>query len=212
MNDLEILARKYGTDKRTNDPGQNIYHGYTDIYYEMFKGMRNEKLNIVEIGVQNGYSTFMFRDFFPNAMIYGIDTFGDIGCKTKVEDIEGDRIKILVADQSDEAQINKFFTDVELDLILDDGSHLSKDQQNSFRILFPKLKSGGYYIIEDLSVCLNRSFREFDDIRSSTLYWLQLVQKNIPFSYYIDHDQMVSFIQQIQCVSINGELGIIKKL
>jgi len=26
MNDLEILARKYGTDKRTNDPGQILDH------------------------------------------------------------------------------------------------------------------------------------------------------------------------------------------
>lgn len=77
-NDLELLARKYGTDKRTNDAGQNIYHGYTDTYYELFKDDRYDKLNILEIGVQNGFSHKMWADFFPNSMIYGIDTFEDI--------------------------------------------------------------------------------------------------------------------------------------
>ena len=124
-NDLELLARKYGTDKRTNDAGQNIYHGYTDTYYELFKDDRYDKLNILEIGVQNGFSHKMWADFFPNSMIYGIDTFEDILCKTKIEDIECDRIKILKASQDDEKSINEYFKNTKFDIIIDDASHRS---------------------------------------------------------------------------------------
>ena len=98
FNELELLARKYGTDKRSNDDGQDIYHGYMDTYYKLFKDKKFEPLNMLEIGVQNGCSTFVWADFFPSATIYGIDDFSDINCKTKIEDIESDRVKVLVSD------------------------------------------------------------------------------------------------------------------
>jgi len=212
FNDLELLARKYGTDKRTNDVGQNIYHGYTDIYYELFKDIRYDKLNILEIGVQNGFSHKMWADFFPNSKIYGIDTFEDVFCRTKIEDIETDRIKVLKASQDDEKSINEYFKKTHFDIIIDDGSHRSWHQQKSFKILFPRLKSGGYYIIEDLAVCYNRDFREFDDERSSTLKWLDLMKNNLAFSFYIEYEKMRAFIEDIKSIDIIGELGIIKKV
>lgn len=211
INELDLLARKYGTDKRTNDADQNIYHGYTDIYYKLFKDIRYEKLNILEIGVENGFSHKMWENFFPNSMIYGIDTFTSVNCKTKIEDIECDRIKILKASQDNEDAINAYFKNMQFDIIIDDGSHGSWHQQKSFKILFPRLKNGGYYFIEDLAVCYDRGFREFDDERSSTLKWLELMQNHLPFSYYIDYETMDNFINQIESINIIGELGIIRK-
>ncbi len=38
----------------------------------------------------------------------------------------------------------------DVDIIIDDASHASHHQQNAFVTLFPKLRSGGLYIIEDL--------------------------------------------------------------
>jgi hypothetical protein len=100
MNDLDILARKYGTDKRTNDPGQpQMYHGYVEKYYELFKANRNINTSILEIGVREGWSHRMWYDFFPNATIYGIDNFDDSIYKSinfKKEDLENDRIKIFI--------------------------------------------------------------------------------------------------------------------
>ena len=40
---------------------------------------------------------------------------------------------------------------VAFDIIIDDGSHASYHQQLSFKTLFPTLKSGGIYSIEDLN-------------------------------------------------------------
>jgi hypothetical protein len=212
MNELDILARKYDTDKRTNDIGKNIYHGYTDIYNKYLFNYKNQYENILEIGVKNGASHKMWYDYFPNAMIYGIDNFSDPYCNVTKEDIENDRIKILVSDQTDENEINKFFKDIELDMIIDDGSHCSWHQQKSFKFLFPRLKSRGYYFIEDLAVCYERRFREFDDERSSTLRWLELMQTGNPFSHYINEEEMDTMLDNISTIEIIGELGIIKKI
>jgi hypothetical protein len=213
MNDLDIFARKYGTDKRTNDPGKPpIYHGYVEIYHELFKNNRNSIKNFLEIGVREGWSHKMWYDYLPNANIYGIDNFADNVYKNinfKKEELENDRIKIFIGDQSDETFLDWNFKDIIFDVIIDDGSHCSWHQQLSFKYLFPRIKVGGYYIIEDLGVCGIREFRQFDDIRSSTTTWLNSMKRNNFFSYYISDGS--KYMQDIEYVNIIGELGIIKK-
>ncbi len=211
-NELDLLARKYDTDKRTNDAGQNIYHGYTPIYEQYLKHKRLSKNNILEIGVREGSSHKMWEEYFPNSTIYGIDDFSDIACTVKKEDMESDRIKIIVGNQSDKELIDSNFKDISLDVVIDDGSHRSWHQQESFKYLWKYLESGGLYFIEDLAVCYMREFREFDDIRSSTLQWLQTIKdKKIPYCYYIDTDDMRKICSEIESVDIIGELAIIKK-
>ena len=207
MNELEIIARKTGTDKRTNDEGQNIYHGYTDTYFKLFGNEKYEYQNLLEIGVQAGNSHLMWYEFFPNATIYGID----LGTDPLYKNVSNDRIKILLADQSDENTILEYFKNIMLNVVIDDGSHLCKHHQQSFRFLWPKVKSGGYYIIEDLATCYNRAFRETDDMSSSTLYWLQSMLYNQPYSQYISQEELKNIMREIRYISIVGELGIIAK-
>jgi len=213
MNDLDTFAIKYGTDKRTNDPGQpSIYHGYVEKYHALFKDNRNTITHFLEIGVREGWSHKMWYDYLPNATIYGIDNFEDSVYKNinfKKEDLENDRIKIFIGDQSDETFLDCSFKDINFDVIIDDGSHRSWHQQLSFKYLFPKVKSGGYYIIEDLGVCGIRDFRQFDDIRSSTTTWLNNMKLGNFFSYYIQNGQ--DYMKDIASIEMAGELGIIKK-
>lgn len=210
-NELDILARKYGTDKRTNDAEQSIYHDYTIVYYKYLKDKRKEYKNILEIGVREGWSHMMWYDFFPNSMIYGIDDFSDISCIPK-EKIENDRIKILECSQTDEKKINEFFGNIEFDMIIDDGSHMSWHQQQTFKFLFPRLKHGGYYFIEDLIVCYDRKFREFDDILSSALGWVGLMANKVPFSYYIEKEEMKKILDDIKMTTIEVGLCVILKV
>ena len=213
MNNLEILARKYGTDKRTNDIGQpKIYHGYTDEYFKHLSVMQDKSFNLLEIGVREGWSHFMWADFFPKATIYGIDNFKEEGLNVTKEEIEEHgNIKIIVGDQADKDALNQL-KDIKFDVIIDDGSHLSYDQQRSFKILWNNLYRGGFYFIEDLAVCLNRNFREFEDMASSTLTWLEAMKKGIiPFSYYINSEDMKTVFSQIEYINIVGEIAIIKK-
>ena len=66
MDLLTKLAQVYETDKWG-------VHAYTPYYHELFNSKRNWVYNLLEIGVLNGASLRMWRDFFPNAQILGID-------------------------------------------------------------------------------------------------------------------------------------------
>lgn len=64
MNELDVFAIKYGTDK------SSLQHNYTDIYYRFLNVDRPNIKNVLEIGVYQGNSLRMWRDFFQNASEY----------------------------------------------------------------------------------------------------------------------------------------------
>jgi hypothetical protein len=229
VNELDELARIYQTDKRTNDPGQNIYHDYTPVYYELFKPHQTEYQNILELGVWLGSSHLMWNDFFLNAKVYGVDNFSGIWklftdqnpqlnqiqinkmLSDKIDELENKGIAIISCDQMDKESLDDAFFGIEFDLLIDDGGHAAWQHQKSFDILWDKVKSGGYYIIEDLAVMLMREFREFDDPRSATTNWLVSMQGNEPFSYYMDQERLFQIQREIESILFAGELAIIKK-
>ena len=96
----------------------------------------------MEIGVCQGHSLKMWRDFFPNARIIGIDI------NPPVLDIEG--CEFYICDQNNPETINTVLKDIEFDIIIDDGSHVLEHQITSFKTLFDKVKKDGLYIIEDI--------------------------------------------------------------
>ncbi len=66
---LSELGRKYGTDK--------VDHGYCDVYHQAFEKKRQEVTAVMEIGVFFGASIRMWKDYFPNAVIHGVDHFSN---------------------------------------------------------------------------------------------------------------------------------------
>ena len=152
MNDLFEINKKYGSDKGT--------HGYLNHYYEFFKDRRYENLKILEIGIFNGASLRLWKEFFPNSEIYGIDnqTKTDEGgafCSDQtIKSLNESGIKTFIADQSKKEDLEEFIkaSGVNFDIIIDDGSHKQKDQQVALGSLFPYLNSKGIYIIEDLTL------------------------------------------------------------
>ncbi len=141
--ELTVLADKYKTDKGS------ALHQYTEVYECFFYPMRSSARKICEIGVKEGASLKMFADYFPQAVIFGID----------IEDtsrLNSDRIRTFIADQADRKQLQAF-TDANgsrYDLILDDGGHSMAQQQISLAGLFRHVAPGGYYIIEDVQTSL----------------------------------------------------------
>ena len=136
---LNELATKYGTDKGKK------FHNYMPIYEKYFTQIRYDVKKILEIGIKQGRSHFMWLNYFPNATVYGIDIDDKTG-------LEKDRFITFKCDQSDIESLNKFIElyGNDFDIIIDDGGHTMKQQQTSFKILFDALKSGGLYVIEDL--------------------------------------------------------------
>lgn len=160
---LTELANKYGSDKGTEGPSRNwTVHNYTDVYEAYLGGLRTESITLLEVGLgirgdaweaqvahgrnaRGGASMQMWHDYFPNARIYGADIHD-------ASFLDNDRIRTFRVDQGDRNQLTDMAEQVEggFDVIVDDGSHRADHQQITFGVLFPYLKPGGIYIIEDL--------------------------------------------------------------
>lgn len=145
---LTDLANKFGTDKGTEAFEQ---HGYSVIYEQLMSKLKYKNINLLEIGVYDGRfpcaSVQMWYEYFPNAQIFGIDY--DIESKK----FENDRIHIFNGDQGNRNDLQTLIDRYEIkefDIIIDDGSHFSRDHEISLGFLFPYLKSDGQYWIEDL--------------------------------------------------------------
>lgn len=118
---------------------------YFEIYDHFFSNFRDKKINVLEIGVQNGGSLKMWKEYFKNAKIYGLDI--DPSCQK----FGNKNTRIFIGDQSNLNFLNETAKIIgELDIIIDDGSHIMQDQIISLQTLFPYLQEGGIYLIEDL--------------------------------------------------------------
>jgi hypothetical protein len=154
MNLLDQLAKKHETDKggfhyRYGGGDSDTCHNFCREYHAMFEGHQHEVKHVLEIGINAGSSLRMWKEYFPSAMIIGLDS--DARCLVHDED----RIMCLAADQGDPTSLyqalGKLREDAPMfDLIVDDGSHQRDHQITSMRTLLPFLAPWGYYVIEDL--------------------------------------------------------------
>lgn len=163
MKSLDEIAIKHGTDK------SSLYHNYCSKYEKFLPFNREDSLNILEIGAAKGSSLKMWREFYPNSLVYGIDIKPQ--CRKYVE--KNSKITILIGNQNDE-EFLKHVCELygPFDLILDDGSHKTKDQYITFNFMVNCLKENGVYIVEDLC----------------TSYWDEFKQENF---------SMVDFLKEL---------------
>lgn len=172
MNELQLLAEKHETDKAE--------HGYCDIYDKKLAVRRHEPLNVLEIGVYMGGSLRMWREYFPNATIHGLDINVE-----RCGAIDG--VTLHKQDAADAVLLRKLAEKHgPWDLIIDDASHTMKHQQRTFDTLWPHVESGGYYIIEDLHTSFMPKFElhAFDVNRKeeSTFKMVEAFKEGKPFS------------------------------
>lgn len=139
QNQLAILlsSGEYDTDKAIE---------YIRVYDELFWDKRDEIKSILEIGVLRGGSLRLWHDYFPTAKICGLDN-QDI-----LPNLLRERIQQFRLDQTDVAPLKYFFSGMTFDVIIDDGCHLGSAIKTSMEALWPMVKPGGYYIIEDWGV------------------------------------------------------------
>jgi len=154
MKTLNEIIDWYGSDKNLS--------GYTPYYIEIFESIRNNNIELLEIGIgtiivsaqssmantsiknyKPGASLRSWQEYFSNAKIYG----GDIQFDTQFEE---DRIKTFLFDSTKKFECDVTLEDMQFDIIIDDGWHVYHAQLSTFDNLFSRVKSGGYYIIEDI--------------------------------------------------------------
>lgn len=104
---------------------------------------------ILEIGAYKGGGIRSLRHLFPQASVFGIESDRKLAQ-------ESPELDISVGDQADTTFLDQTIAHIatqtqnQVDLIIDDGGHTMHQQITSFQHLFPKLKSGGYYVVEDV--------------------------------------------------------------
>jgi hypothetical protein len=139
MNDLETYFN--------NNIGRLVHkwHHYFEIYDRHFSRFRGKDIVILEIGVSQGGSLQMWKNYFgPKAAIYGIDI--EPRCKS----FEEDGIKIFIGSQSDRNFLREVKKSIpKVDILIDDGGHSMKQQIVSFEELFSHIKQDGVYLCED---------------------------------------------------------------
>jgi hypothetical protein len=132
-------------------------HNSLRYYEEYLENLREDKINLLEIGIAQGASLRMWYDYFSQANIFGIDCPNSEGgnqmgiTEQDMREMENDRVKNFIVDQGDRERLNNFKENSPLfDVIIDDGHHYQDTQQISLGSLFLKLKPGGLYVIEDI--------------------------------------------------------------
>jgi SAM-dependent methyltransferase len=140
MESLSEIASRYDTDK-------SVHTHYTDNYERYFGSLRHEPVRLLELGVKKGGSLLMWRDYFENGTIAGLDIE-----PAHVADTTG-RIKVFQGMQHDHGLLDKVAQECApdgFDIVIDDCSHIGVLARESFWHLFDNhLKPGGWYVIED---------------------------------------------------------------
>jgi hypothetical protein len=161
---LTALANRFGSDKGT----QNFHrHYYTRVYKHVLAPFRGKPFRLLEIGllhsehvgwIAGNYhrkpgrasgsrapSLEMWASYFPQATIFGFDL-------NDFSTVREDRYKIFRGDVGSHTDLARLVeaTGGEFDVIIDDASHESNHQQIALGALFPYLRPGGLFIIEDL--------------------------------------------------------------
>lgn len=165
-NILSKLCEKYGSDKGCLDFNSEPLwkwpaHTYSNFYYSLFNHCKENIKLIFECGIgtnnpklpsnmtskgKPGASLRVWRDYFPNAIIYGADVDRNIL-------FDEDRIFTYFVDQLSKETIEKMWQNIRIenfDIIIDDGLHTAEANINLFLNSFHKLRKDGIYIIEDV--------------------------------------------------------------
>jgi 23S rRNA U2552 (ribose-2'-O)-methylase RlmE/FtsJ len=153
---LDELANKYNTDKGTAFSGPTK-HGYTPFYENFMLPIRPLPIRLLEIGIcmegtEGGHSLNLWLEYFSNASVFTFD-IEDMSQHPSIKD--NPRVKFFQGDQNNREDFTSMynsFGNEQFDFIIEDGSHRHDHQMISFGHLIKYVKSGGFYILEDMTI------------------------------------------------------------
>ena len=218
---LTSLADRFGTDKNRHTGNR---HCYARIYDRLLSSRRFSLRRLMEIGLCRGLaehnqpnipSAELWQSYFPYCHVIGVDL-------TDFSRFHSDRFSSFVCDQAKVEEVRSVAAGIErgsLDVIIDDGSHASYDQQMTFREFFPLLAEGGWYFIEDLdwqppgedpgkitqTKHLLREIQQYGSARSTDPLGLSELSEEIAEILFFDSHY------ELQRASLLGGLAAIRK-
>jgi predicted O-methyltransferase YrrM len=193
--DLCRLAERHDTDKGTT---------YTQVYHRLLGHVREQRMRMLEIGLYNGGSLRMWRDYLPNAVLHGID----VDARTLAYQDEVPNSQVRLVDQGSTAALEAFVAELggNYDFILDDGGHTMVQQIVSFEVLWPQVMPGGVYAIEDLgtSYFLEYGGQDLDGPDTAMAYTKTLADA-------VHRDHMLNPPGQVRCAVSPIELAKMRR-
>ena len=185
------------------------WHDYLAAYDRHASQFRGRSVNVLEIGVCHGGSLQVWKRYLgPNATVHGIDIL-EI-CRQ----VEEPRIHIHHCDTGDLDSIRLALSKIgPLDLVVDDGSHIGEHQIRCFEEIFPILRDGGVYFVEDLQCSYWRDFKGGYKRRGTFIeYAKELIDRQ--HAWYISDERAVStewYARNIRSISFYDGIAAIEK-
>jgi hypothetical protein len=163
---------------------------------------------MLEIGVSQGGSIEMWRKVLgADATIFGIDINPD--CIGLVDAPN----QVRIGSQDDAAFLGGVLAETgPLDIVLDDGSHIGRHQIASFRAIWPQVKPGGLYMIEDLHTSYWTGYEEGGMRKPGT--GIEFVKSLIDDQHAWYHDEPEQHVlkEEIGAIHIYDSIAVIEKI
>jgi predicted O-methyltransferase YrrM len=179
------IGKKYDTDKssqRNNVTNYRHCHPYTLFYDGLFKTKKDKNLKIAELGILDGASLLMWKEYFAYADIYGFEYNNDLIMNFK-QNFNNEGITLANIDVTNADSIANAFSELNTlyDIVIDDSTHQFEDQIRVIENTYQYLKPGGILIIEDIF----KSYNENDYINR-----LAPILRNFQDYYFIELDHV----------------------
>jgi NifU-like protein involved in Fe-S cluster formation len=189
-------------------------HNYYQTYKQLSKTINVNKL--LEIGVGGyqsshlgGDSLFSWAELFPVAKLVALDYYD----KSLIE--KPLNSEIYLGSQDDPEILQKMVDEQgTFDIIIDDGSHISRHIIYSFEFLFPHLSDDGVYVIEDTQTSYWKKFEgDLDSPNTSMNYFKALLDSINAKEISVEHPQFLAhpFASQIKSICFEHNLILITK-
>lgn len=160
---LEQLVDISNTDKNTT-------HSYLPLYQKLLESKKETAKNVLEIGIgdfaeKNGGSIKLWRDFFTNATIYGLDI---LPIHNVLDELINDK-RVILYTSVDAYDINFFISNflmknIKFDFMLDDGPHTLESMLKFINQYSQLMTDDGILIIEDVQ----------------SIDWIDILKYNVP--------------------------------
>ena len=189
MRSHELDLSQYESDK--------VVSGYLDVYDPLFAHLVNQPIKLLEIGIYHGGSLKLWRDYFPQGQIVGVDLKLPETLKNEP------RIQMFQGSQDDGPFLHRLVADTApdgFDVIIDDASHLGHLTKATFWHLFEHLKPGGIYVIEDWGTGYWEDWPDGRAVQQPgwwSLFWHKIKGNSIKDAWPTHSHGMVAFVKEL---------------
>lgn len=150
METLQQIWQRLKDQGTGSDKGD--IHSYLPVYEEILSPYRAIAKNVLEIGLFNGASLRLWKQYFTSAVIHGMDCDEQpLGGMADLRPMiaEGE-YNIVIGDASSSFDVFSHFRGIKFDVVVEDANHNLEQQLQIYATLKPYMNEGSIYIVEDI--------------------------------------------------------------